>query len=83
MASKIKKVETVARPYLLTFVQTGQSYPCTSADAQRILDTETVVTASPRRVVLLAADPRYRVVLDPATLGGGPAFVVTREARGQ
>lgn len=75
------KVSTVARPYIVTFLATGQSYPLTSEEAQRLLDEYPAVTASRNRVVLPGhntSDPKQRCVLQPSTKGGGPAFVVKR-----
>lgn len=77
------KITTVARPYTLTFLATGTSYPLTSEDAQRLLDEYPAITATRNRVVLQGhntPDPKQRTVIRPATLGGGPAFVVTLEA---
>jgi len=75
------RIQTVARPYTLTFLATGTSYPLTSEDAQRVLDAYPAVKATRNRVVLVGhntADPKQRAVLTPATNGGGPAFLVTR-----
>lgn len=69
---------TVARPYTLTFHATGQSYPLTSEEAQRLLDEYPAVSATRNRVVLHGhntSDPKQRTSIRPATLGGGPAFV--------
>lgn len=84
MAKRITKITTVARPYTLTFLATGTSYPMTAEDAQRVLDEYPAVTATAYRVVLVGhntGDPRQRTVLTPATLGGGVAFIVEREGK--
>jgi hypothetical protein len=65
------KVWTVERPYLM--VTGGAWFPLSSEDAQRLVDASTVVTATSQRVVLDGG-----TALHPATLGGGPAFVVER-----
>jgi hypothetical protein len=77
------KIQTVARPYTLTFRSSGHSYPLTSEDAQRLLDEYPAIKATSQRVVLMGhntGDPRQRTILQPATRGGGPAFIVDREA---
>lgn len=74
-------IQTVKRPYTLTFLATRTSYLLTSDEAQRLLDEYPAVTATRNRVVLQGhntADPKQRTVLTPATRGGGPAFIVTR-----
>jgi hypothetical protein len=76
------RIQTVARPYMLTFRSSGHSYPLTSEDAQRLLDEYPAVTATKSKVVLhghntgKASD---RTELRPATLGGGPAFIIETE----
>ena len=62
------KITAVKRPYTLTFLSSGHTYPLTSEDAQRLLD-EYPARASERTVIL------------PATAGGGPAFIVDKEQR--
>ena len=72
---------TVSRPYLLTFHATGTTYPLTSEDAQRLLDEYPAVTATKNRVVLPGHNTSRaseRCTLRPATLGGGPAFIVEK-----
>ena len=69
------KVTVVARPYVLTFQSSGNSYPTTSEDAQRLIDGYPVLTATKYRVVL-RGESGERCVLRPATVGGGPAFTV-------
>lgn len=75
------KISTVARPYILTFNASGHSYPLTSEDAQRLLDEYPAVTATRNRVVLQGHNTSRaseRSVIRPATLGGGPAFVIEK-----
>lgn len=75
------KIQTVDRPYVLTFLATGTSYPLTAEDAQRLLDGYPAVTATRNRVVLQGhntPDPKQRTVLQPATKGGGPAFLIEK-----
>ncbi len=75
------RVQTTARPYVLTFHATGTSYPVSSEDAQRLLDEYPPVSATRNRVILPGhntPDPKQRVSLRPATLGGGFAFTVTK-----
>ena len=69
------------RPYTLTFLATGTTYPLTSVEVQRLLDEYPAVTATRNRVVLQGHNtPKAseRTILRPATLGGGPAFIITR-----
>jgi len=75
------KVYAVERPYSLTFAN-GHSYLLSSVEAQRLLDEYPVVTASRNRVVLQGHNTDVasaRTTLRPATLGGGPAFVIERK----
>jgi hypothetical protein len=75
------KITTVDRPYLLTFHATGQSYPLTSAEAQRLLDEYPAISATRNRVVLPGHNTgraAERCIVQPATRGGGPAFVIER-----
>jgi hypothetical protein len=78
------KIAVSARPYTLTFLATGASYPLTSDEAQRLIDEYPAITATRNRVVLQGHNTgraSERTVIRPATLGGGPAFVVTKEAK--
>jgi hypothetical protein len=75
------KITTVARPYVLTFLSTGTSYPLTSDDAQRLLDEYPAITATKYRVVLQGHNTgraSERTVIRPATAGGGAAFIIER-----
>lgn len=75
------KITTVARPYILTFRASGHSYPLTAEEAQRLLDEYPAVTATRNRVILQGhntSDPRQRTTIAPATIGGGPAFIISR-----
>lgn len=78
------KITAVERPYLLTFVSSGHTYPLTSVEAQRLLDEYPAVRFTRNRVVLAghnstrAAD---RCILTPATIGGGPAFELEKRGR--
>jgi hypothetical protein len=73
------RISTVARPYLLTFHASGHTYPLTSEEAQRLLDEYPAVRVNSQRVVLQGHNtPRTeeRTTIRPATLGGGPAFII-------
>ena len=75
------KITATARPYVLTFHATGASYPVTSEEAQRLLDEQPTVSATAYKVVFPGhntSDRHQRVSLQPATRGGGPAFIVER-----
>lgn len=75
------KITTVQRPYTLTFLATGTSYPLTSEGAQRLLDEYPAHSATKYKVVLEGhntPDPKQRTVLRPATRGGGPAFLISK-----
>ncbi len=75
----MKTIHTVPRPYLLTFPETGSTYPLTSEEAQRLLDEYPAITATKYRVVLQGhntARASARTILRPATKGGGPAFII-------
>lgn len=63
------------RPYTLTFQATGTSYPLTSEDAQRLIDEYPATKTSANRVDL-RADDGTTCTLRPATLSGGPAFLI-------
>jgi hypothetical protein len=75
------RITALDRPFTLTFRATGQSYPLTRDEAQRLLDEYPAVIATANRVVLPGhntSDPAQQCTIRPATLGGGPAFVVER-----
>ena len=75
------KISTVDRPYILTFHASGHSYPLTSTEAQRLIDEYPSVTATRNRVVLQGHNTTHasgRTSIRPATIGGGPAFIVER-----
>lgn len=73
------KVTAVERPFTLMFHDSGHCYPLTSEEVQRILDREDIISATRNRVVLFATNSRKsRCTIAPATLGGGPAFIVER-----
>lgn len=71
------RIHTVARTYILTFKPSGHSYPLTSDEAQRLVDNYPAVRATRNRVTLRADDGQHTTLL-PATVGGGPAFTITR-----
>ena len=73
----MKLLKIQQRIYLLTFLSSGHTYPLCSDDAQRLIDEYPIVKASPNRIVLAGHntdDPKQRCILQPASLGGGPAF---------
>jgi len=75
------RITAKARPFILTFLATGTSYPLTSEEAQRLLDEYPAVTATRNKVVFQGhntSKASERTVLQPATRGGGPAFDVDR-----
>lgn len=75
------KISVVQRPYLLTFHSSGHTYPLTSEEAQRLLDEYPAVRATRNRVVLMghnSSKAYARTTIRPATLGGGPAFIIER-----
>lgn len=71
------QVEVFPRPYVLTFHATGTSYPLSSDDARRLIAEYPIVKATRNRVELRGDDGR-KTTIQAATLGGGPAFEVTR-----
>jgi hypothetical protein len=71
-----RSVSVVRRPYLLTFAS-GNRYPLTSEDAQRLIDEYPIITATRNRVTL-RGDDGTRSTITPATIGGGVAFEVTK-----
>jgi hypothetical protein len=78
----MKKITAVQRPFILTFHATGTSYPLSSDEVQRLLDEYPAVTATRNRVVLQGHNTSRaseRTSIRPATLGGGPAFIVEKE----
>ncbi len=75
------KITAVKRPFILTFHATGRSYLLTSEEAQRLLDEYPACSASTHKVVLPGhntTDRNQRVDITPATIGGGPAFIIGR-----
>jgi len=78
-------ITAARRPFTLTFHATGTSYPLTSEEAQRLLDEYPAFRATANRVILHghnSSKPCDRTTLRPATLGGGPAFTITRSKEG-
>lgn len=76
------RIRTVSRPYTLTFHASRTSYPLSSEEAQRLLDDYPAVRANTQRVVLPGhntSEPAQRATLQPATKGGGAAFVIERD----
>jgi hypothetical protein len=75
------KITAADRPFVLSFANGSGHHRLTAVEAQRLLDTYTAVKATANRVVLPGHetdDPAERAILQPATLGGGPAFIVER-----
>jgi hypothetical protein len=75
------RITAVERPFLLTFHASGHTYPLTSSECQRLLDEYPAVVATRNRVVLPGhntARVAERSTIRPATLGGGPAFIIER-----
>lgn len=75
------RITATQRPFVLTFHASGHSYALTSEEAQRLLDEYPAVTATKNRVVLPGHNTSRaseRATLRPATLGGGPAFIVEK-----
>ena len=65
------------RPYVITFLATGTSYPLTSDEVRRLLAEYPIVRMTRNRITLQGhntSDPKQRTVIQPSTLGGGPAF---------
>lgn len=69
------KITANARPFLLTM--SGHTYPINAEEAQRLLDEYPAERAAVNRVVLRGGGSN-RATLQPATLGGGPAFVIEK-----
>jgi hypothetical protein len=73
------KINTVERPYTLTFHSSGHVYPISHWEAQRLIDEYPAVIATRNRVVLQGHNSYHandRSTIRPATLGGGPAFLI-------
>jgi hypothetical protein len=65
-------VSTYPRPYTLTILETGSTYPATSEEVERLLLDAHFLMARPNKVVI--QQDTVRVMITPATLGGGPEF---------
>jgi hypothetical protein len=81
MSHPSKAVHVIDRPFTITLLATGTSYPLNSDEVRNLLDEYPVITATRNRLVLPGhntSDPKQRVIIRPATLGGGPAFIVSR-----
>lgn len=63
----------VHRPYVVTFPATGDIYPLSSEEVDRLISEYPLVSGS-RNQIVLRADDGQKCVISPATLGGGPAF---------
>lgn len=75
------KITAAQRPFVLTFNTSGQSYPLTSEEVQRLLDSEVIKRATRNRVVLYQTNysrEPHTATLRPTTLSGGPAFIIER-----
>ena len=75
------RIRTVERPYVLVFHGSGHSYPLSAEEAQRLLDAYPAFKATRNRVVLVGHNsdsPYDRTTIRPATLGGGPAFILEK-----
>ena len=75
------KIIATQRPFLLAFASGTSPVLLTSEEAQRLLDGFPAVTATRNRVVLQGGNdgrPHNRTTLQPATHGGGPAFIVEK-----
>ncbi len=68
------RVDSTARPYIITFTATGTSYPLSSAEIQTLLDEYPLARKPKANRVDLRADDGHTCIIRPATLGGGPAF---------
>jgi hypothetical protein len=72
-------IQAVQRPYLLTFHVSAFTYPVSSEEAQRLLDSYPAITATRSRVVLRGDGENNKgCTLRPATRGGGPAFIISK-----
>jgi len=75
------KITAVQRPFIATFHASGHQYAWTSEQTQRVLDEYPAIKANTQRVVLPGhntSNPRERVTIQPATRGGGPAFIISK-----
>jgi hypothetical protein len=75
------KITAADRPFILTFIATGTSYPLTSTEAQRLLDEYPAIRATRNSVTLHGhntSSAQERTIIRPATLGGGSAFTIER-----
>jgi hypothetical protein len=70
-------VQTFPRPYTLTFSISGNAYPLSQEEADRLIAEYPLIRASRNRIEL-RSDEGHRTIITAATLGGGPAFEVTR-----
>jgi hypothetical protein len=80
MPRKLTQITVTARPYLLTYHGTGQTYPLTSEEAQRLIDEYPAAMTRGGYVVLQGHNTgraSERTTIAPATWGGGPAFLLT------
>ncbi len=71
-------IRAESRPFLLTFKGSTRVFRFSSAEAQACIDGAAgIVSATPNRVQFKVAGATDGVLV-PATLGGGPAFNITR-----
>lgn len=66
-------MEIQSRPYVMTLPASGNSYPA-SAEEVRTLAAEYPLVKIGANLLILRADDGQNVRIEPATLGGGPAF---------
>lgn len=69
------KITAIERPFILKF-KTGQKLPLTSEETQRLIDASVVVSVNSRQVTI-----EHGTQIVPATLGGGPAFIIERRTK--
>jgi hypothetical protein len=73
----VTRILVVKRPYLFMIEGADVAVPLTSVEAQRLIDAHTPLDSyQVDDQCLRIHDPQgYWVVIQPATRGGGPAFV--------
>lgn len=72
--------ETFPRPYTMVFKSSGHAYPMSRADVDRLLAEYPIVKATANRVDLRGDGTGNDTYIIAATLGGGPAFAITRSS---
>jgi hypothetical protein len=70
-------ITAAIRPFLIAFPAVAETYPLTSDQVQRLLDSDAVVVTATRHAVTVRLSSGALAMILPATRGGGDAFALS------